>query len=1072
MSFPGGLTISNFVLPNGKRAYCIEVSMDEPSGYSDAGSIVRELPGRAGRFSSWGDVEGMRRMNYLIDRYGQTGDAWTSAAVQLTIWRIRENFGGGNAHLNRKIATLKGSALGRELIAASNRLFADAKQGAKAPVAPKAVTGALSLEDDPNGKPRRYRLAYPKGTTSLTARGGLFVRNGASKIAVDPAEASARYIDLTAGAKELSVEGSWISKGVRGWKPELEVFDTAVSSGGVAQRLAVAVGSSTATDLTGAFARVVKDVREWAAPTASSLAQPSAELGGTMTDTLIVTSPKDKELEMWPEATAEFTAYLLPEAGAPKYDGSWQPVLGEPYDAQAEDPATGEALWQEWWAASDGSALLDASGAKIPVSDRDGNPTSGLSADGTPYPVQRLGEDGEPVIGADGAPVHLIGRDPVIEERRDPVRWSAEEIEGMTGSDLCTAQPVYREQGIPVPGVGRFTTKPVTVRSAGTVHWVERVVSRGKTVHEGKCGIANETTRIGQPGVETQAIGEAVIGDELYDVATISGTLSAGGRYALRFEAYRAPEPFDAQAEPVCDAGNIVFRSADIGVTGVGQVRSPGFSARWEHGTVIWWVETLLVDTGDGLRAVHRGECGLENETTRIIRPTVETSAQPRAVAGDPISDVALVSKGAVSRDGVRWEVDFRGYREAYEPVDAGETESSPDGSSPQRAVCAAENLLFETGAVAVEGPGEVRSEDVATSPDWAGAVWWVERLWLLQGEERILVHTGECGLDNETTRVSVPEVVTRALGSAAVGDLVHDTATVSGELSDLEGVEYEVVFEGYRGDPRLTGTEEAECTEENHLFSMDPVGFSEPGEVVSPGVTALPEYGETIWWVETLLRRDRSAGNDRGAAEPVELHRGRCGMPDETTTVQYPEVRTESAGTVAVGDEMYDTAIVSGPISGRDDIEFRVTFTAYGRPASGEMSCEPESEIAALRDAEGVVVDGPGRYESRRVRVGEEHAGLGGYVERLVLIENGTEHLVHEGGCGASSENLEVVRRHPSNPPGRRLATTGGAQAMPVLIGGVAMLILGTAAWAIALRRRSGASRIRDCGDIAERAE
>jgi hypothetical protein len=1061
VSFSGGLTISNFIMPNGKRAYCIEVSMREPSGYVGGAGRVSVLPGRTGLFSSWGDPAGMRQMNYLIDRHGQNGDAWSAAAVQLTIWRMRENFRSGNAQLNQKIATLQGSQRGRDLIATSDRLYAEAKQQAKAPTTPTPVTGRLQLGADPGGHEGRFRVAYPKGTTSLTVQGGTFIRNGASKIAVSASEASARYIQLRAGAQKLEVTGAWVSTGAPGWEPQLDVYATTASTGGSGQRVAVATGSSKRQDLAGVFAAVSMDTREWAPPTASSLAEPSAEVGGTMTDVLIVTPPRGKELQMWPNAEADFTAYLLPEAGAQKYDDTWQPILGEAYEAQAEDPESGEPLWSEWWAAPDGSPLEDADGERIPVTDADGNPSTGVAADGTAYPVPQLDEAGQPVTDESGAPVFLTGRDPVLEQRRDPLRWSAEEIGAMSAAERCVAQPVHRQSGIPVPGAGHFRTEPVPVRSPGTIHWVERVLSRGTAVHQGRCGVPNETTRIGQPGVVTRALPDAVVGEEIFDVATLSGSFSPEAEYSIRFEAYRAPgsDETDAdgivQAEPSCSAENIVFRSPSMPVAGLGEVRSPGFAARWEHGTVIWWIETLFVDTGDGPQVVHRGACGLENETTRIGRPAVETEAVPTAVAGDRIFDIAKVSGQLEANEEARWEVSFSGYRERYETA-AGDAEENTDetriAGSP---VCADDNRLFELDAIEVAGPGEVSSDEVLAQPDWVGAVWWVETLWLVQGDERLAVHEGECGLQHETTVISAPEVTTEASEFVAVGDRMTDTAIVSGELSAREGVTHEVLFEGYRGDASRTGTDAAECVDENRLFTTDAVPVSGPGEVVSPEVTALPEYGDTIWWVETLV-----------------LHRGRCGLPNETTTVQYPEVRTESAGTVTVGEDMYDVAMVTGVLSQREDIEFKVVFAAYERPASGAMSCAPDTEIEDLGDAAGVVVRGPGRYESRHVRTTEAHIGLGGYVETLVMIEQGETHVVRVGECGAPSEAFEVLAKDPATPLRPPLASTGGSSAQPfLLVSGI--LLLAAALTAVLVRRHRGRrARVRECRDMAEALE
>ncbi|MFD5599787.1 hypothetical protein ACFWHR_06985 [Leucobacter sp. NPDC058333] len=995
-------------------------------------------------------------MNYLIDHHGQTANAWKAAAVQLTIWRMRENFRSGNTALDRKIHVLEGSARGQRLIAESDRLYADAKSKAKPPAAPKPVTRTLRVAPDPSGAAGRYRVAYPKGTTALSVTGGVFVRNGVESISVPRGEASARYVQVKAGARHISVTGTWASQGGRGWEPALEVHDTATASGASGQRIAVAVGSSSGPDTTGRFKAARHDVPPPSAPPrVASQAQPSATVGGTMTDSVIVSQAPDTTVEMWPEAVTDFTAYLEPEVGAQKYDERWQPVLGDEYLAQAAEPETGALLWNEWWGNSRGEALLDGTGSRIPVADDTGAPTSGVSADGTDYPVVALDGNGRPEIDDAGNPVLLTGRDPVMEERRDPVTWSEVELAGLSTEERCLAQPVFHGGKVPVNQPGTFTSPEVPVHSGGTIHWVERVVSSGKTVHEGRCGLANETTKIDQPAVVTRALPDAVIGDELYDVAIISGKLAEKAQYSVRFEAYRGPDRSgghvpvadsdgtlseDSHGDPSCTAENIVFRSEPIAVTGLGEVRSPSFTARPEHGATIWWVETLSLETPDGPRTLHRGACGIEHETTTVAQPEIETRAIESAPVGAMISDVAVVSGGLAANAGASWEVSFDGYRA-----------HTGDGQP----TCSDENRLFGTPAVPVTGPGEVASPNVLAESDWVGAVWWVETLWLTQGDARTAIHTGACGIATETTRITAPEVTTDATSFAAIGDVISDTATVTGDLADRAGVEHRIVFRGYRGDASATGTAAATCTEESLLFTLDPVQVTEAGSVKSPEVTALPEYGDTIWWVETLSQWE-------GDTER-ELHRGECGLPGETTTVQFPTVRTESAGSVQVGQPMFDTAIVGGKLSERRDVEFRVRFTAYARDAGGALTCASDTELRELSDSGGIRVNGPGKYQSRSVTTRGAHVGFGGYVETLVMIENTNEHVIAVGKCGAPSENFEI---RPASAVA--LAATGTGSASLWLLGAGALVIGCSAVCFGAARRLRRPRAARERGDLA----
>lgn len=1055
MSFPGGTTISNFKLPNGKRAYCIEVAMGEPSGVHSAAGRVTSLPGRPGMFSAYTDKTGMRMMNFIIDKYGQSDHVGNSVSTQLAVWAIR----GDSQYYSVKVPALQQSAQGREALQTAQNMINDAKVNAKAPVAPKKVTGKLVIKKDPSGKFGRYLIEYPKGVEKLTVKNGTFVRNGLTTIEVSTGSASSRYFDVKIPGQQVSATAEWVAKGTKGYEPVLEIYNTATAAGAVGQRVAVATGTSVAKNLTGTLtASAVNTAPPMAPPRASSQAQPSADVGGTMTDTLIVASNPNTTVEMWPNAIADFTAYLKPEVGAAKVNESWDPIMSPEYDAQAEDPATGELQWTTWWATADGSPLLDAAGAKIPTTDVAGAATTGTAADGTAYPVQELDDAGQPVVDGAGNPVYLTGRDPVMEKRQDAVTWTAEELAGMTAAQQCVAQPIYREGGIAVKGVGNYTTQPVPVKSAGTIHWVERITSSDGVVHQGRCGVANETTKVALPAVITQAVPTVMLGEEVYDVATVSGTLAPGVNYQIRAEAFQAPaeDPANPEVvEPLCDASNRIFRSDMVAVPTVGDYRLPGFTSLLEHGTKIWWVESLYIVPANGEpQRIHQGECGLENETTRVSLPEFVTKSTEAATSGDLIGDTLIASGEFASNAGAQWESTFAAYRPAFTEIPNQAATVAPGSEMVEVPACTPDNLLVETGAIAVPGPGEHTSELVVSQPEWAGDIWWVETVTLIQGETRTVFHTGECGLTNETTKLVNPVVVTDATGFAVIGDMMNDVATITGPVTQREGVVNEVIFEGYRGDATLTGTDNAVCNVENKLFTTDAVAVPaefelvdgvETRKVTSPDVRALPDMGDTIWWIEKMVQRE--------GEEVRTISEGKCGLDNETTKVTQPKVRTESAGTVTVGENMYDTAIVDGKFPKATDVEFTVTFKAYRNDQNEQLVCSTKNEIKDFEDATGVMVDKPGKYRSKEVKTTTEHVGLGGYVETLEMRVDGEKYVVSVGKCGASSEKFEVK---PPNPPFvPPLVTTGGAGMTALLIGGVALLLVGAAAVSITIRRQ-----------------
>lgn len=1077
MTFPGGLVISNYVMPNGKRAYCIEIQFGEPTGNLLAGTQTGSLPGRAGQLHAWDDPHGMRQLNYLIDTRGQTRDPWQAAAVQITVWRMRENFRAGNPYLNSRIATLNRSAEGRRLIAFSDALYQEAKTRAVRPVPATPVTGKLALAQVPEAQTRQMRVSYPAGTTELSVTGGRFARTGDARLVVSGG-AGTHTITVSEGAERVEVAGRWAKSGTRGWESRLTVHDTRTAAGASAQRIAVAVGASAVPQLSGRFAAVsATPPPPPAPPRVTSLAQPTAELGGTMRDELQVSAVPGTRGEVWPGAEGEFTAYLLPEAGSPKYDTNWEmiresstapatPGDDDPDGGALEKPGEGRERENDDPAErlTDGPRLTAVPGQaeRVPQGEAGAGPREERSdalteEHGEDSPDAATGKPGAAV--SEDAPAETQGtvRPP---QSPAPVRWTAEEIAAMTPAERCVAQPVARQGGIPITGLGVFRSRDIPVKSSGTVHWVERVTVAGKPVHTGTCGLANETTQISRPGVVTKAQERARVGETISDTAVVSGKLAAGARYSLLFDAYR--EAYGPDGTPQCTSEQRIFRSPRIPVTAVGEVQSPGFPVRWAHGERIWWVESLFLDSADRSELIHTGACGLPSETTTIDRPKLVTHAPERAAIGDRITDIAEITDGAGVGVGTRWEVTFAGYRGTT--ADPATQLPSAERAAAEAPSCGPGNLLFETAPTAVDGAGKYESRPVEVLPEWAGTIWWVATLWLNEDGSRTPVERGVCGDLTESTQILPAELTTRASSIAAIGEQLGDVAEVTGELSARPDIVHEVTFEGYRGNATHTGTNEASCTDENRVFTTPATPVSKPGTVQAPQLTALPEYGETLWWVAVLTQRsvDEPAGSGR------ELARGECGDPEETTTILRPSVRTQAMGTAAIGEEVYDTAIVEGRLAERDGIEFRVRFTAYAAESDGSLSCTPEREIPEYSDPVGVVVTGPGTYESRRVPARADRAGTGGFVETLVMTEGDRETVVHQGTCGAPGEFFTVQAEENERPPKTEPLSRTGADTLPLIA--VAGLLL-SAALAAALLRIARTRRARNTeGGIGRR--
>lgn len=1053
MSFPYVGVISNFILPDGsgRRAYCIEVQMGEPNGSHAYAGRLTYLPGQTGMFPAYSSVEGMRQMNYIISKFGQTGNAYTSAVTQIAVWAIR----GDTAYFSDKYPKLMMSTQGQAAVRDAQLMINEAKAQAKAPSTPKAITGKLSITDDPNGVKGRYRVAYPKGVTQLSATNGKWVRNKAATLPVEGDLASARYIDVTKAGTPIKVTATWESKGTVGYEPTLFVWNTSTANGAQGQRVAVATGSSTKAALKGTLAAEVPTKPKDGFVEAVSQAQPSAEVLGTAKDTLIVSPAPGTTPVVWPNAVADFTAYLQPEVGATKVDESWNPVLGAPYDAQAEDPDTGELLWTTWWTKADGTPVVDGAGAPIPVVDAGGNPSAGTAPDGTVYPVAQVDGNGDPVLDGTGNPVFYTDRSPVMEQRRDPVKWTKAELDAMTSAQQCVAQPVYREGGIPVTKIGRYDSQPVTVKSAGTINWVDRVRSNGNTVHESRCGIANERTKVGQPGVVTTAVPKVNFGEEAFDMLHFTGTLVPGVEYEARVDAYQAPKVDPANPQPVvpvCEAENRIYRSPKVPVTSTADLKMPGFIYDYTYvdedheGEQVWFTHSFYANG----ELIDEGACGLPDETTVFAVPTFSTEAITDGVVGDELTDTIIAEGDFTPNENAKYSATFTAYHETYKEIPSQSPTPAPGEEMVKVPVCEADNAAFTVDTpTEITGPGRFTSTPVVARPEHAGKLWWVEKVSLTQGDNSTVIHTGACGLANETTVVTVPDVVTQAAGFAVIADEMTDTAKITGKLTERAGVTHDVVFEGYVGDPKLTGTDKATCDATNLAFTTDPVAVPveskivdgvETREVTSPGVMALPTHGTTVWWVEKLRQKD--------GEKVTEVSKGKCGLPNETTTITKPSVKTKSAGIRKIGTEMFDTAIVAGKFPKNPNATFAVTFKAYKYGADGELTCSPEAELKAFEDATGVKVDKPGEYRSKGVVTTMAHVGVGGYVETLTMTVNKKTYDVHVGKCGEASEKFEVL-------PPDELSVTGGTDAWYLWAGGGALLLFGGAAIAIAVRRK-----------------
>ena len=212
---------------------------------------------------------------------------------------------------------------------------------------------------------------------------------------------------------------------------------------------------------------------------------------------------------------------------------------------------------------------------------------------------------------------------------------------------------------ITVTAPGEYVSEEfeVTMDHLGTVYWVETArLPDGTLLHEGECGLPNETTEVQLVEVTTQATEAVELGAEARDTALLVGMVPAGA--VITFNAYRQPEGTPTAGggqldddgiviAPVCEPENRVFDGTQAPVDAPAGNHPDGTTVQGpaaeftEPGTY-FWVETLTDRNGTML---HRGECGAPDETTFVSAPR-----PPLAVTGaaDVLAPLGLLAGGGI----------------------------------------------------------------------------------------------------------------------------------------------------------------------------------------------------------------------------------------------------------------------------------------------------------------------------------------------------------------------------------------------------------------------------------------
>ncbi len=274
---------------------------------------------------------------------------------------------------------------------------------------------------------------------------------------------------------------------------------------------------------------------------------------------------------------------------------------------------------------------------------------------------------------------------------------------------------VWTSEQVPVPAPGEYPSGYTTVGTAGDVYWVATLYDRDGDVRvRGDFGAASEVTKVYTPDpivVKTLASLMVSLGDPAYDTAYVSGPVPPESR--LSWALYRQ------SGDEASEDDELVGTAPPVTIYHGGEYRSKGITV--DQVGIHYWVHTLTAPDGTILDV---GARGVPEETTYVV--DVTSRAVTRVNPGAEATDTALLSGPTMPGSTIGFVV--------YQKVGDKAAESDP--------------LIGTVPPVLVESAGAVTSTGVVLPEK--GTYYWTEVLYAPDGT---VIHTGERGLPNETTR-------------------------------------------------------------------------------------------------------------------------------------------------------------------------------------------------------------------------------------------------------------------------------------------------------------------------------
>ncbi len=858
---------------DGRQAYCVDLDSSSPFSQTYGPETITSLDSLS--------RQQLAELNYVLDRWGQSGDPNITAAVALHVWSVTSagtynshGMSGDDYYVARAPASERGSILAN--------LAAMRQEAAVYAVTDPSLTLSLAMSDQYAGT--LTVATHPAGLAGTATLSDAEFADGSSSRTIG---AGAHPITGTPadGVPSYRV-GASMSIAAAGYGAALDLYSTPGS-----QRLVAAVAGSS-TGLSASAESPVIELDFQPSITTQVASRYVAE-GDAFVDGLTVSVSKGTWIHLDGasiEVTATGTLYGpfdeqpaeadTPPAGAMVAGTETVTLTGAGSYTSPGSIIAAESGFYTWvWSIDKDAHGANAKYLTDSFTDRFGQVTETSVVPFQPVALseadQRLAVPGDALtdtitvsssngvwLKKDGAYIPVIfegtayqvpgtlppAQDAVIDSASVPL-----------GTVTVTADGpgIYTSPSILAP-TGGFVTWVWEVRTTSQPEWVRDYLANG---WQDDYGITVETSSVRWPITTTSLMREYNVhpGGRAFDVVTVTGFPANHGDFTgdgywgadvdeLRHTVYgpfatdtQLTDDLDLHTAPILTelttpARNGVYK---LGYTDEDKIvpTEPGFYVLVTTFAGDDRVQPYQSSPADVLERFYVPPTGTE------VPVSVITQATPEAFVGQPFSDTALV-QGTQIPDGA-----FLVFR-AYGPHPA---EAGP--------VC--EVPFFESEEIPVTQAGIYRSG--TTRVDTAGNVYWIETLYDSNGE---IIAEGECGAPGETTIVKEqPEelsVKTNAVPTVTLGDPAHDVATVTGTVP----AGAQLRFEAYRQDG-----DTATCTPEELVFTSTVIELDGPGEYGSDEVVF--DRTGVYYWVETVTDKDGTI-----------LHRGVCGAPDETTIV------------------------------------------------------------------------------------------------------------------------------------------------------------------------------------------